>query len=141
MPIRCPNSQPSMVKNWNQLPNFLRHLKYIHTSISIVGHSTSSLLYGQKNYGKTLHALARPLVVPLINCTKLTALCSDCLKWMHFALHSHLFFWESERERSSEQARLACQPGSLQLHTVFFCKDLLITWMDLMIKPVRSSLP
>ena len=94
-----------------------------------------------KNYGKFLHALERPLVVPFINWTKLTALCSDSLKWMHFALHSHLFFWERERGRENKLGN-ACLPGQPTASTYsFFCKDLLITWMDLMIKPVRSSLP
>ena len=81
--------------------------------ISIAGHSTYVVVVAvwAKNHGKTLYALERPLVVPLINCTKLTALCSDSLKWMHFALHSHLFFWEREREQANKLRLPASQPA------------------------------
>ena len=45
-------------------------------------------------------------------------------------------------ERENKRTSFACLPASQPTATYsFFCKDLLITWMDLMIKPVRSTLP
>ena len=50
-------------------------------------------------------------------------------------------FLLGERGRENKLGN-ACLPGQPTASTYsFFCKDLLITWMDLMIKPVRSSLP